>query len=122
MIAEVVPESRAEVHSAGGIVDSPARGGHDFEAEPCGGVIDADIAGSGLGVPGAEEVVFVAADERGVAGAHERLSGGGPGFTVEGRAAAIVVVGTRRHSGAGADHLSMISGVDSGGRRAKMGA
>ena len=120
MIAEVVPESRTEVHGAGGIVDSSARGGHDFEAEPRGGVIDADIVGPGLGMPGAEEVVFVAADEGGVARAHQRLGGGGPGFTVEGGAAAVVVGGAGRHSGAGADHLSMISAVDSRRRRAKM--
>ena len=110
MFAEVVPESRTEVHGAGGIVDSSARGGHDLEAEPCGGVIDADVVGSGLGVPRAKEVVFVAADEGGVARAHQRLGGGGPGFTVEGGAAAVVVGGAGRHSGAWADHPPMISG------------
>ena len=109
MIAEVVPESRTEVHSASAVVWSPVRGGHDLESEPRGGVIDADVIGSGLGVPCAEEVVFVAADEGRIPGAHERLGGGGPRFAVEGRTAAVVVVGTRWHSGAGADHPPMIS-------------
>ncbi len=112
MIVEVVPESRPEVHRSGGIVWTPVGGGQDLEAEPGGGVIDSDVVGAGPGMPRPEEVVFVAADEGGVAGAHERLGGGGPGFTVEGRSAAVVEVGAWGHSGAGADHSPMISGYE----------
>lgn len=112
MLAEVVPVPGTEVHRPGILIDAAVGAAEDLEAEPGGIGIGADIRGTGLGVPCAEEVVLITADEGGVARTHERLGGGGPDFAVEGGPTALVVGGTWGHAGAGTDHVAMISRGD----------
>lgn len=64
---------------AGGIVRGGRVGGvaDDLEAEPLkAGWVGIDVGGAGGRVPGGEQVVGPREDERGVAGAHQRLGGG----------------------------------------------